>query len=256
MLRNFKDSLVMTAPGSGADIIPFLKLWGTTPMAFLFTMIYMKLSNVLSKEKLFYAMVIPFAAFFIIFPTLLYPNISVIHPSASADALSAFLPEGFRGFVAIYRNWSFALFYVLAELWGSIVLSVLFWTLANEITKITEAKRFYGLFLLGANIALMVVSPVIKYIGKMRESLPAGSDEWGFTINMIMIFMVASTTLIVITYWYIRNRIISDSRLFDPGQVKEQKKKLKLGLWESIKFLVKSKYLCHYYSCSWLWNCH
>jgi AAA family ATP:ADP antiporter len=34
------------------------------------------------------------------------------------------------------RNWMFTLFYVAAEMWGDVVLSLLFWGLANEMTSI------------------------------------------------------------------------------------------------------------------------
>lgn len=39
----------------------------------------------------------------------------------------------FAGPIAILRNWTFCLFYVMAELWGSVVVSVLFWGFANQV---------------------------------------------------------------------------------------------------------------------------
>ena len=48
ILRDTKDALIVTAPGSGAEAIPFLKVWGVLPAAILFMLIYAKLSNVLS----------------------------------------------------------------------------------------------------------------------------------------------------------------------------------------------------------------
>lgn len=37
--------LVVTAPGSGAEIIPFLKTWVNLPMAVGFTVLYAKVSS-------------------------------------------------------------------------------------------------------------------------------------------------------------------------------------------------------------------
>lgn len=37
-----QDVLVVTAPGSGAEIIPFLKTWVNLPMAIGFTVLYTK----------------------------------------------------------------------------------------------------------------------------------------------------------------------------------------------------------------------
>ena len=53
ILRNAKDTLLVTAPGSGAEVIPFIKLWVVLPMAVFFMLIYAKLSNTLSKKALF-----------------------------------------------------------------------------------------------------------------------------------------------------------------------------------------------------------
>ncbi len=33
----------------------------------------------------------------------------------------------FAGPISILRNWTFCVFYVMAELWGSVVVSLLFW---------------------------------------------------------------------------------------------------------------------------------
>lgn len=42
ILRDTKDVLVVTAPGSGAEIIPFLKTYVNLPMAIGFTVLYAK----------------------------------------------------------------------------------------------------------------------------------------------------------------------------------------------------------------------
>src|SRR5262245_54366694 len=122
ILRDTKDTLVVTAPGSGAEAIPFIKVWLVVPSAVIFMLIYAKLSNILSKQALFYAVTAPFLLFFALFSTVIYPNKELLHPTLMADALQSWLPEGLMGVVAIFRNWTYALFYVLAELWGSVML--------------------------------------------------------------------------------------------------------------------------------------
>lgn len=42
--RYLQDVLVVTAPGSGAEVIPFLKTWVNLPMAIGFTVLYAKVS--------------------------------------------------------------------------------------------------------------------------------------------------------------------------------------------------------------------
>ena len=45
------------------------------------------------------------------------------------------------------------MFYCVSELWGDIVLSLLFWGLANDTTTLRDAPLLYPLFGVGANVA-------------------------------------------------------------------------------------------------------
>jgi hypothetical protein len=51
ILRDTKDVLVVTAPNSGAEIIPFLKTYVNLPSAIGFTILYSSLSNRFSADK-------------------------------------------------------------------------------------------------------------------------------------------------------------------------------------------------------------
>ena len=158
VLRDTKDVLVVTA--AGAEAIPFLKVWGVLPFAVLFMFVYAKMSNTLSKPALFYTTVIPFIVFFALFSTVLYPLRDQLHPNQFCDYLQTVLPKGFAGLIGILRCWTYSLFYIMAELWGSVALSLLFWGFANDITKVKESKRFYNLFGLGANFSLLAAGHV------------------------------------------------------------------------------------------------
>ena len=96
----------------------------------------------MEHKNVFYACLAPFLLFFSAFALVIYPNIGVLHPHAFVDNLAVHLPAGFSAPLAIVRNWSFAVFYVLAEMWGSVVTSLLFWGFANEVTTVEEAKKY------------------------------------------------------------------------------------------------------------------
>ncbi|OGN61817.1 MAG: AAA family ATPase [Chlamydiae bacterium RIFCSPHIGHO2_12_FULL_27_8] len=246
ILRDMKDSLVVTAGGSGAEVIPFLKLYGVLPGAVMFILIYSKLSNKLSKPALFYATLSPFLIFFALFALVLYPAKDFLHPYAFADKMQSLLPTGFMGLIAVLRNWVFSIFYILSELWGSVVLSLLFWGFANDITKVKEAKRFYALFLTGANVALLVSGPTIRYFANLPKKLAAvaGVDPWGMTINKLMLLVVLMGLIIMGCYYYMNKSVLTDSRFYSPEEMKSSKKtKPKLSMKESFKFIFSSKYL-------------
>lgn len=241
ILRDTKDVLVVTAKGSSAEIIPFLKTWVNLPMAVGFMLLYTKLSNVLSKEALFYTIITPFIAFFGAFAFFLYPLNNVIHPTALADRLVATLGPSFLGPVAILRIWSFCLFYVMAELWGSVVISVLFWGFANQITTVEEAKEFYPLFGLGANIALIFSGRTVKYFSNLRKTLGPGVDGWEVSLKGMMSIVVFLGFVICGIYWGVNKFIVNDPSV--PRTEYKKKAKPKLGMGESLKVLISSRYV-------------
>lgn len=242
ILRDTKDTLIVTA--AGAESIPFLKLWGVVPAAIIFMFIYAKLSNMLSKENLFYVTIVPFLVFFGLFAVYFYPARDSLHPVASADFLQTLLPAGWAGFVAAYRNWTFSLFYILAELWGSVALSLLFWGFANQITKVSEAKRFYTLFGLGANIALLFSGPAIVYVSDIRKHLPADVDAWQISLNYLMGMVIVMGIIVVGIYYWMNRAVLTDARFYDPTQVKGPKKaKTKMSIMDSFAYLFTSKYI-------------
>ncbi len=243
ILRDTKDSLVVTAPGSGAEAISFLKFWGVLPVAILFMLIYSKLSNIFSKEKLFYSTLGFFLAFFGLFAAVLYPCRDILHPTAFADQLQTLLPEGFSGFIAILRNWTYALFYIMSELWGSMMTSLLFWGFANDTTRISESKRFYAIFGLGANFAMLPSGQLVKVFSDIQSKLPAGVDAWGVTINYLTVAVVVAGMLAMGIYWWINRNVLTDGRFFDANDVKKAKEKPKMPLKESFRYILSSKYL-------------
>ena len=154
---------MVTAPKSGAEVIPFLKTYVNLPAAIGFTALYVKLTEALDMENVFYALVIPFLTFFASFPWLIYPHHAILHPHEFIDLLAGRLHHGFAAPLAIARNWSFSVFYVLAELWGSVVTSLLFWGFANEVTSVPEAKKYCTFLFLLFCVELGVA--IILHIG-------------------------------------------------------------------------------------------
>lgn len=63
----------------------------------------------------------------------------------------------------------FTLFYVAAEMWGDVVLSLLFWGLANEMTSLQEAPLLYPLFGVGANIGQTVSGKTLSTFAAFAE---------------------------------------------------------------------------------------
>lgn len=244
IVRNIKDSLIVHAPGSGAETFPMLKLFGVIPAAVIFMLVYAKLSNMLSKPNLFYVTIIFFLSFFVLFDLVLYPMSDVIHPHDYMEGLQQAYPK-MQYFLAMFRNWSYSLFYIFAELWGSVVLSLLFWGFANDTTKVSESKRFYALFGIGANLALDVAGRVTSQFGKLRHDLPEGVDPLQYSLDALILFFSISALAVIFLYWWINRYVLTDPRFYDPTKIKGKAVKPKLSIKDSFKFLIHSKYLLY-----------
>ncbi|MBH1989541.1 MAG: NTP/NDP exchange transporter [Myxococcaceae bacterium] len=243
ILRNIKDALIVTEAGS--ETITFLKFWVVVPSAFIFFFVYAKLSTILSKKALFYTIVTPFLIFFALFATVLYPSRHWLHPVESAEWFASVLPAGLQGLAAIYKYWTYSLFYTLAELWGSAVLSFLFWNFANDVTKVSEAKRFYAHFYLLGNVANVLAGYLTKYFSELGKTAASNVDAWQVSLNYLMSTVVGAGVIILLTYTYLNYFVLSD-----PAQVRaesdgapKKKSKPKMSMGESFKFLLHSKYL-------------
>lgn len=243
VLRDAKDTIVVSAIDELA--LPFLKLFGTLPSAVLFMLIYAKASNMFKRETLFYITLLPFIIFFFLFALLLYPNREILQPTQTASWLLSITPEGFYSAIKCIENWPLSLFYIASELWGSAVLSLMFWGFANEIVKTHEAKRFYTLFTLGFNLALIFSGPLIWFFSQHGKQIALqGGDPWQISLNYLMGMVVAGGLVILACYWWMNRYVLTDPRFYTSEESKPNKKnKPKLGVFESLAVLARSKYL-------------
>lgn len=240
VLRNLKDTLVTTGVGSDADVIPYIKLFCVMPSAILFMLFYSKISSIFSKEKVFYISLLPFLVFFGVFSYIIYPNIDTMHVSPETLANWKLAYPRFQWILVMIGNWSYTLFYVLSELWGSAVLTLLFWGFANEITKTDTAKRFYPLFGFIGNIGLIISGKLTSFLTTRSVHSATPETVMQDTLGLLMPILIVSGLIIMALYWRINK--MSKSGTFELPE-RKQSKKPKLGIGESLKYVFASKHL-------------
>ena len=242
ILRTAKDTLIVTAPNSGAETIPFIKLWIMLPCAILITYIFTKVSSKYSRDKVFYTMLAIFVGFFLFFTFILYPIRETLHPTEFTLRLQQHFPKGMHGLLALVRNWTFTLFYVMSELWGTVILSVLFWGFANEVTTINEAKRFYSLFGVGANIASMISGRVTIYLSSnvFNSKIPYGITGWDQSI-FYLTSAVAIIGFLMASIFFFLNKKLPKEEAKPICPINNKPKKVSMRT--SFAILGKSKYL-------------
>lgn len=244
ILRDAKDALIVTAPGSGAEAISFIKVWGTLPFAIVLMTIYSALSSKYSKPQLFYTTLGFFFAFFALFGFVLFPLKNEIHMSLETMASMKEAYPRLTWVIPLIGNWSNSLFYIFSEMWGTIGVSVLFWTFANDITKIAEAKRFYALFGLIGNVGLLFSGELLVQVTSMTDHLGA-VERWDVSMKYIIIALLFMLSVMAYLYNWMQKNVLTDPRLYNPEEIsgKPKKKKAKLSFGESLKVVFSSKYI-------------
>ncbi len=249
VLRNLKDTIVITAKDSGAEVIPFIKVWVMLPAAVIATMIFTYLTNRLKRSTVFYIVIGSFISYYCLFAFVIYP----MHEQLSADRLANFLetllPTGCKGFITMAKNWPFTMFYVASELWSTMVLTVLFWGFANEITRMSEATRFYSALNISSNSASIVAGQVavILTANSFNPNLIFGHDAWSQTIDKLTLLILCCGVGILLTFHWMKKNVLNDPDYMpeEPKLAKDEPKAKKLSFKESIAYVTNSKYfLC------------
>lgn len=234
VLRNTKDALIVTA-SAGAEVIPFIKVWAMLPVAVLLTLIFTKLCNRFSQENVFYLMVSGFLSCYALFVFVLFPLRDYLHPHQLADQLELLLPSGFKGLIAMFRYWTFTGFYVISELWSVMVLTVLFWGFANEVTKVGEAKRFYAVFNMGCNLAAI-------FAGQAPSFFVRSTQEASLSLLIGIVILSGIATMLI--FRWMNCKVLNHPSFDSLHQARViRKSKQKLSIWECFIYVAKSKYL-------------
>jgi AAA family ATP:ADP antiporter len=245
VLRAAKDALAVTAPSSGAEVIPYMKIWVILPMALVMTILFTRLANRFKTEKVFYIMMSLFLGFFVVFTTILFPLRDVLHPHAFADRMEAILPVGLKGLVAVVRNWTYTAFYTMAELWGTTIMTVLFWGFANEILNVKTAKRFYVLILIGGNLSAICAGAAATTIsglaGKWAEA--NAGDPWQYSLIFLSSIVITGGLIVMAIFRWLHKNILQNPRYKNHITYDTEKSNVKMSLRKNFKYLANSKYL-------------
>ena len=213
VVRDLKDVIFITE--CGASYIPFVKTWINLPISICFMYVYNKLLDRFSFTK----------TYFIIysFMTILYTFVGlVLYPMRNSLVID--------NVPVIFSKWVNTLYYVLSPIWGTIVVSVLFWSFANQYTNIEEAKSVYPLMGMLANIALIIGGLTMNATGTIFIS------NWELNVQVLTIFNLLMSILSLYLYNYI-------VKTQTPFRILTQQKKTKKSFIENFVELGKNQFV-------------
>lgn len=237
ILSTVKYTGLVTAKGSSSEVLPVLRVLVVIPVSVFFFFLYTKLTNYFLQSTIFYMFVTFCLVGFLLYGFVLCPNISSLTPEHLADRLCVCLGGRYPYIIALLRYWVYVLFYVLTEFWSQFIL-MLFWSLANSVCTVSEAKRFYALFLAVGHIG-MLISGLFVLFNTDRNLLLTTKVQMGYVV-IVGIFAMAVYRL---TDRYIRAKEGDLSDL--ESMSREGKNKPSLSFFETLKYVVLNPYLRH-----------
>lgn len=211
LLRVTKDAIIVTAPQSGAEVLPFLKSFAMLPLAFGMMVGFTFLSRFYNRETIFYAFIGSFIFFMLLFALVLYPLREPLSPDCISNYLSTMLPRGLHGLIMLIKHWIFTIYYVVAESWNGFTIAILLWGFVNDVTDVAEARRSYAIFGMGINVAGIVaghganilittlskadVHPIFSFLGC--------KCPWDQTFFIILAIIIIICLFLIVIYRFL-----------------------------------------------------
>ncbi len=177
VVRDLKDVIFITE--CGASYIPFVKTWINLPTSFGFIYIYNRLLNRFSFERTYFILYSGLVALYSIIGLCLYPIRHLVRVHNAP---------------LLIEQWVTTMYYVLSPIWGTIVVSVLFWSFANRYTSVDDAKRIYPIMGIVANVALILGGLV------MHASGTVFAHDWNMNVQALTLANLGMSVFAMILF--------------------------------------------------------
>ena len=237
LLRGVKDSILV--PVLGAELISFIKLYGVFPSTIIFFVCFSKLANILPRDKLYYTITTFFISFFMLYAFVLGMDQHAFHPDLSEWIIS--YPK-LKYQLIMIQHWTTSLFYIMSELCGTVILTLLFWQLANDIYNLKEAKKTYASFGLIGQLGLVIAGLVQSAVSTHFDDSLIHTASWGLTIKWMMSSVFLAGIGLMYLYRWMYKNVLSNPELCDREHT-NVKEKISLSVIESFRYVFSSKYL-------------
>ncbi|MFU7503409.1 MAG: Npt1/Npt2 family nucleotide transporter, partial [Candidatus Tisiphia sp.] len=149
-----------------------------------------------------------------------------------------------KWFILLLSNWSFSLFYIIAELWPGVMFALLFWQFVNNITSVEQSKRFYPLFGLLAQTGIYISGKFLENLAYFNQYLIRNFDlkhtNTELSVQIILVCVLVLGIIAVATFWMLNHKILAKDQV---EQLKFSVKKQSITLVESFKMIIASRYI-------------
>lgn len=244
-MRILKDNYVMSR--QEPICILYIKLFYIAPLSFLIVFAINYLLVRRSVSNLFSLFSLAFMGLFFLLGTfVMFEKQMMFSTSLLGAKLAAFATQmkhiGFLRYLILTLIEPLATsVYIVAELWGSLILSYLFLSYMNEICTERQHSRFIPPLFIIANVSLLASAMVTTLFFKIEDGLT--SDQKPVFMGFIF-FLEGLLVLAMLFCKYILETKVVTRPIFISDKIKRAKApKVTPGFAESLQIMRKSKFL-------------
>ncbi|KAG0440359.1 ADP,ATP carrier protein 2 [Dictyocoela muelleri] len=243
--REFKD--VFTMDRQSVAAIYAMKTFVMPIVAVIATMILQSLLTKYSNKTILHYTLLCFGIYFLAYGLVFFPFRDYIEAGTFTviDLLSdnQFEYKGGNILVVplgIIFRWTSSLHFIMAEIWGSIVFSVMFLSFAADVCPVGQFSRFIPVFIMFSNLGLILSSFIILGYSRAKVS-------WSYTAGNHLItgffvfFGILCLSSFFVMSWLDKN-VLSKPLYIVKGTQKKKQKKQKVSFSEGIKVITTSKF--------------
>lgn len=190
ILKSIKEPLVVLSKGSCVEILPVLKAYVVFPTSIFFMLFFGAITQKHPPSKVFFGLISFFLLFFIGY-MLILPYADYFLPHEHAKKLLADYPQH-RHWIALYRYWLYALGFTAMEMYGQVIIFVVFWGFSNDICNREEAKQYYPLLIGSGCVGGLFASEYVIWILNRTTSDAADVKEVAQPILLLSIFLLVA----------------------------------------------------------------
>lgn len=242
LLRAFKDAF--TLDRQDVSCIYYMKTFLIPIVVIIANLILQKLYTKYTNKTILKNIFLFFGVYFLIYGFLILPFRDYIEAGTyfyldiySDGQMSYKSLEYLSAPCGIFFRWTSSLHFIMSEVWGAIVLSVLYMSFANDICPIRQFTRFIPLLLIIGNTGLFASALTVFSYFKLK-----GIVSYNVGNYIISLFFSIFAGISVLCYYlmsYLEKNILSRPLYIVQDTTKKTKKKV--GFVDGLKTAFTSK---------------
>ncbi|AFM99137.1 ATP/ADP translocase [Encephalitozoon hellem ATCC 50504] len=225
--------------------ILFIKSVLVLPVTFFFIVIVQKGLKFLSQPRMLEVILIILSMFFLFFGFVIWPYRGRLQPDFfwsrdifSDGKMKARHMDFFFPIFLVFSEWSSTILYLVAELWGSLIISFMFFSRAIHQCTEAQVKKFLPTVSLISGIVMLSSGLLTKSLNSYRDGLPYHLKERLFSYVFVATSML--TVVTAMTSFFIDKVTTKEDSDYEGKKVQNARK---MGFVKSLGIMKRSRFL-------------